>query len=110
MRHGFKKTVGQIRKIKPLPLISYMAISVVFGWLLDTVSGWGGLAYAITTVIVPTVTSVADAMSKTEIVNSLLEEWAQQPWLFHCLVVLIIGEAWFIKNEMISTWKLNRNN
>ena len=80
--------VSELRKVKPLPSISYIALVLSGGFALDSLTGWGKHAYLALAIYWPIVSVCIDQVSDTQLSEKVMREWGRSPRELHSMAIL----------------------
>ena len=87
----FNKTRNQLKeafkKVKILPIISYISLVIFIGIIIETISNLGNVSYIVSIIVLPVISGVVDWFSDTDILKTFREEWSNAPARFHLLVI-----------------------
>ena len=80
-----------IKRIKILPIISYLFLMIFIGFLLNEFSNWGSLSYLISIIVIPVMGAIIDWCSDdVDLLKILRKDWSNAPVKFHLLVIFIV--------------------
>ncbi len=83
-----KKELKKLTKIPVLSILSYLAVILVFGYLLKEISALGNLAYIVTTVILPLTGHIMDWFTGGNLMKALYKDWIGLPVMTHLLIIV----------------------
>ena len=100
----FEKTKVELKRIPVIPIASYCAVILLFGFTLKELSNFGNTSYIISTVLLPTVAGTIDWFTKKHLLEALREDWiglsaaTHLLIIFDCLVMFNLVKTWITKD------------
>ena len=83
-----KRELIKLKKLPILPVLSYVAVIIVFGYLLREISNLGNLAYIISTFILPLIGSIIDWFTEGNLLRALRKDWIGLSMMAHLLIII----------------------
>lgn len=105
---NFDSTLRVLKQISPLPVASYLALSFLVAFTLDSITALGNWSYVLTLIGFPQLIGTIDKFSEGELLKTLRSEWLELSTATHALiildVVLMYNLVRVIKGSQLVSW------